>query len=83
MTQDGADEGRLNDTELAFHEGEDLQSNLNADSVYTICFTHSDDQFDTVRAFKTRQCVEVIKIKLQLKIAGILTHCPASKHGFW
>ena len=47
MTQDGADEGRLNDTELAFHEGEDLQNNLNADSVYTICFTHSDDQFDT------------------------------------
>ena len=44
ITQDGADEGRLNDTKLAFHERKDLQNRLSDRGVDTCSPRHARRQ---------------------------------------
>ena len=60
VTQDGADEGRLDHAELAFHERKDLQNQFSRRGADACHVLRTATISSTLRTFETRPGVEAI-----------------------
>lgn len=65
VTQDGANERRLDNAELAFHEREDLQNRFSSRGTDPRHVLRTATISSTLGAFETRQGVEAISVRLR------------------
>lgn len=83
IAQDGADEGRLDNAELAFHKREDLQMQFSRRGTDPRHVLRTATMSSTLGAFETRQGVEAISAQPWSTVTRTLTRYPASKCELW
>ena len=84
ITQDGTDEGRLNDTELAFDEGKDLRNRVSRRrDGRTRYVLRTATISSTLRVVEARQDVEAIKTQPQCEAKKITHALPCKQTRVW
>jgi len=78
VTQDRADEGRLDNAEFAFHERKDLQNRFSCRETDPRHVLRTATISSTLGVFETRQGVEAISAQPRAALTKTLTRYPAS-----
>ena len=83
VTQDGTNEGRLDNAEFAFHERKDLQNRFSCRETDACHVVRTATISSTLGAFETRQGVEAISALPLAALTKTLTRYPVSRRKFW